>query len=198
MPAIANPILVSLALAFAFISTFPATAAGSAQAASAPQRTTHYPAIDPGFSRPDARRMPSRATLRAFLTELKSTRQANTFCFVQRRLDRPETAEPGLSVLSMIWHEGKAIYLVNLVGPGERYERDNALDPATEAQSLASRPGTVDLDTSVVPTDEDVGTSTFLVSRPWVDHMLAQCRRVGTQVRIPAFKPPAPRPGGGS
>lgn len=94
----------------------------------------------------------------------------------------------------MIWHEGKAIYLVNLVRSGERYERDNAMDPLNEGRSLASSTDAVDLTTDVVPTDEDVGTSTFLVSRSWVDHEFSQCRRVGTQVRIAAFKPPATTP----
>ncbi|MEA9822369.1 hypothetical protein VDF98_03650 [Xanthomonas campestris pv. raphani] len=184
----------SLGLALALAAASPAIAALSpAQAASAPQ-TVPYPATDPSFSRPDAQRMPSRATLRAFLTETKRYARANTFCFVQRRLDRPETADPGMSVLSMIWHEGKAIYLVNLVRSGERYERDSAMDPLTEGRLLASSTDAVDLTTDVVPTDEDVGTSTFLVSRSWVDRELSQCRRVGVQVRIAAFKPPTTTP----
>ncbi|GKT22930.1 hypothetical protein [Acidovorax sp. SUPP3334] len=197
MPTIARIIPASLALAFALAAALPATAAvPPAPAVSAPQRTP-YPVIDPAFSRPDGRRMPSRATLRAFLTELKSTRQVNTFCFVQRKLERPDTAEPGTSVLSMIWYEGESIHRINRLRVGQSYA-PGTMDPETEGRMLAHATGTVDIKTDVVPTDADVGTSTFLVSRPWVDHMLAQCRRVGTQVRIPAFKPPVPRPGGGS
>ncbi|WCM93876.1 hypothetical protein M5C99_03865 [Acidovorax sp. NCPPB 2350] len=191
MPALVRFACASLALALPLAITFPAKAAApaAAPAASAPARTP-YPAIDPAFSRPDPGRVPSRAMLRTFLAEMATNGQANTFCFVQRRLDRPDTAEPGLSALSMIWYEGESIYLVNLVRPGQRYR--STVDPATLGHALAYSSGVVDLKTGVVPTDEDVGSSTFLVSRPWVDHMFAQCRRVGTQVRIPAFKPPAP------
>ncbi|WCM88657.1 hypothetical protein [Acidovorax sp. NCPPB 3576] len=191
MPTIERIIPASLALAFALAAALPATAAAPpVQTVSAPQRAP-YPAIDPAFSRPDARRMPSRATLRAFLTEMKSYRQANTFCFVQRKLDRPDTAEPGTSVLSMIWYEGESIHRINRLRVGQSYVL-GTMDPETEGRMLAHATGTVDIKTDVVPTDADIGTSTFLVSRPWVDHMFAQCKRVGAQVRIPVFKPPAP------
>ncbi|WP_156371485.1 MULTISPECIES: hypothetical protein [unclassified Acidovorax] len=189
----AHRMSASLALAFALTAPAAVTAAESAATAAPASQPNPYPAIDPAFSKPDDRRMPSRTTLRSFLSEMKSHRQSNTFCFVQRRLDAPDTAEPGLSVLSMIWNEGKSIHLVNLLGPGERFERDDALDEVAEGRSMAHGTGTVDLTTSVVPTDEDVGGSTFLVSRPWVDHMFTQCRRVGTRVRIPAFRPTVPR-----
>ncbi|WP_245711221.1 MULTISPECIES: hypothetical protein [Pseudomonadota] len=192
MPTVARFILTRVSLACALSAAFLATAAESPATGTSGPQSTAYPAIDPAFSRPEARRMPSRTTLRAFLTELKSQGQTNRFCFVQQGPDRPKTEEPGLSVLSMIWYEGQAIYLVNLVRVGERYDPDTALDPVTRGKSLASSTGTVDLTSHVVPTDEDVGTSTFLVSRPWVDHMFAQCRRVGTKVRIRPFQPRSP------
>ncbi|CAM3442810.1 hypothetical protein [Paracidovorax anthurii] len=192
MPALVRFACASLALALPLATTFPAkaTAPAAAPAASAPARTP-YPAIDPAFSRPDPGRVPGRAVLRAFLVTKKSIGHANTFCFVQRVLDRPDTTEPGTSVLSMIWYEGESIHRINRVRPGQRYA-PGTMDPETEGRMLAHATGTVDLQTDVVPTDADIGTSTFLVSRPWVDHLFAQCKRVGTKVRIPAFKPPTP------
>ncbi|AVS65490.1 hypothetical protein [Paracidovorax avenae] len=148
--------------------------------------------VDPAFSRPDPRRMPSRAALRSFLAAKASTSHANTFCFVQRRLDRPDTSEPGTSVLSMIWYEGESVHRINRVRPGQSYVPDR-MDPDTEGRMLAYATGVVNLKTDVVPTDTDVGTSTSLVSRSWVDRILMQCRRAGTTVRIPAFKPPMPK-----
>ncbi len=142
---------------------------------------------DPAFTRPDPVRLPDRPMLRAFLEELGQTRRANTFCFVQQRLSPPETAEDGTSVLSMLWHEGERIYLVNIVRPGQRYRPVE--DSVGEGRALASSGGSVDLKTDVVPTDADVGSSTTLVSRAWVEHLKAQCRRVGTTIRVPAFTP---------
>ncbi|MDA8448528.1 hypothetical protein M5C97_04755 [Acidovorax sp. NCPPB 3859] len=142
---------------------------------------------DPAFTRPDPVRLPDRPMLRAFLEELGQTRRANTFCFVQQRLSPPETAEDGTSVLSMLWHEGARVYLVNLVRPGQRYQPVE--DSVGEGRALASSSGSVDLKTDVVPTDADVGSSTTLVSRAWVERLKAQCRRVGTTIRVPAFTP---------
>ncbi|CAM3673048.1 hypothetical protein [Paracidovorax anthurii] len=192
MPAIPRLARASLTLALALAAALPAAAAApAAQAASAPARTP-YPAIDPAFSRPDPRRMLSRATLRAFLAELEQTRQANAFCFVQQSFEPRPPDEKGESVVWMVWHEGATIQDVNTVRHGQRYEPDPALDDATRGRSMASSSGIVNLKTDVVPTDDDIRGSTFLVSRPWVDRLLTQCQRVGTQVRVPAFKPPAP------
>ncbi|WCM92431.1 hypothetical protein M5C99_19050 [Acidovorax sp. NCPPB 2350] len=166
-------------------------AAHAAHAASHPQESSAR-AADPAFSRPDPARLPDPPMLRAFLAELGQARRANTFCFVQQRLSPPETAEDGTSVLSMVWNEGQRIYLVNLVRPGQRYQPVE--DPVAEGQALASSGSSVDLRKDVVPTDADVGSSTTLVSRAWVDRLRTQCRRVGTVVRVPAFRPPPRSP----
>ncbi|AVS73281.1 hypothetical protein [Paracidovorax cattleyae] len=142
---------------------------------------------DPAFTRPDPVRLPDRSMLRAFLDEIGQTRRANTFCFVQQRLSPPETAEDGTSVLSMLWHEGARVYLVNLVRPGQRYQPVE--DSVGEGRSLASSSGSVDLKTGVAPTEADVGSSTTLVSRAWVERLKARCRQVGTTIRVPAFTP---------
>jgi len=180
----------SLALAFALTAACPATAAEPAATAATASQPNPYPAIDPAFSRPDAGRVPSRTTLRAFLAATEQTKQLNTFCFVQQSFKPRPPDEKGKSMVWMIWHEGMTIQDINTVPQGQRYRPDPALDDATRGRSMASASGTVDLTTDVVPTDDDIRGSTFLVSRHWVDHKLAQCRRVGVQVGIPAFKPP--------
>ncbi|MDA8455123.1 hypothetical protein M4R22_10140 [Acidovorax sp. GBBC 3334] len=178
---------LALALAAAFTAAAAATAEPAAQAASAPVRTP-YPAIDPAFSRPDTRRVPGRETLRSYLATRESSLQLNNFCFVQQSLDPGPGDEQGESLLWMIWREGATIQRINVVRHGQSYRPDPALDPVTEGQALAYATGRINLKTGVVPTDEDVGTSTFLVGRPWVNHMFAQCKRVGTSVRMPAFR----------
>ncbi len=46
------------------------------------------------------------------------------------------------------------------------------------------RPGTIDLATDVVATKELVGTSTYLVDRPWVNNLERQCARHGRTVTV--------------
>ncbi|MDA8523506.1 hypothetical protein [Acidovorax sp. NCPPB 4044] len=148
---------------------------------------------DPAFSRPDPRRMPSGAALRAFLTELERTRQSNTFCFVQQSFEPRTPNARGESMVWMVWREGARIQDLNTVRQGERYVPDAALDDPTRGRAMASSSGIVNLRTDVVPTDADLRGSTSLVSRPWVDRLLTQCRRVGARIRIPPFDPPLHR-----
>lgn len=46
----------------------------------------------------------------------------------------------------------------------------------------------IDLDTDVVPTPEDIHGSTYLVDRPWVDRVIAQCLAGETRVIRPSGK----------
>jgi hypothetical protein len=42
----------------------------------------------------------------------------------------------------------------------------------------------IDLKTGVVPTPEDARGSSFLATRPWVDAVIADCRRTGYRLRL--------------
>ncbi|SFD90134.1 hypothetical protein [Paracidovorax konjaci] len=150
------------ALAIGFAAAAGTAVAPADQAVSVAARTP-YPAIDPAFSRPDPWRVPSQGTLRTYLVELESFQQANTFCFVQQRTDSQLPDDKGASVLWMIWHEGASIQKVNVVPRGGRYR--STLDPVTRGHALAYATGRIHLETDVVPNDEDVGSSTFLVGR---------------------------------
>ena len=46
----------------------------------------------------------------------------------------------------------------------------------------------IDLDTDVVPTPEDIHGSSYLVDRPWVDRVIAQCLAGETRVIRPSAK----------
>ncbi|MEA9578714.1 hypothetical protein VC218_07230 [Xanthomonas nasturtii] len=187
---IAGLILAKTALSFVLAGLSTTAGMHSAQGTS-DVRSSNVTAIDPAFSRPDAKRILNRAMLRAFLTKLEQTTHVNTFCFVQESFKPRLSNEKGDSTVWMIWHEGATIQSVNTVQDGQRYEPDPDLDDLTTGQSMAYSSGIIDLKTGVVPTDDDIHGSTFLVSRPWVDRLLTQCKRTGTQVRIKAFKPPA-------
>ena len=46
----------------------------------------------------------------------------------------------------------------------------------------------IDLDTDVVPTPDDIHGSTYLVDKPWVDRVIAQCLAGETRVIRPSGK----------
>ena len=46
----------------------------------------------------------------------------------------------------------------------------------------------IDLDTDVVPTPEDIHGSTYLVDKPWVDRVIAECLAGETRVIRPSAK----------
>ncbi len=54
--------------------------------------------------------------------------------------------------------------------------------PSTEPNSLANETHVLDLKTDVVPREQDVGGSTYLVTRAWVENVERQCRRFGTEL----------------
>ncbi|GKS76195.1 hypothetical protein AVME950_14885 [Acidovorax sp. SUPP950] len=173
-----------------------ATLAPGAWADAGRQGTAPQPqpvAADPAFSTPATEHIASPAMLRAFLTELRQTRRPQSFCFVQQAFP-PSKADPeGFALVWMVWTTGSHIYRLRVpppVPPGAPNPAQDD-DPAERGAALANGKS-VNLRTDVVPTDEAVGSSTFLVSRPWVERIQGQCRRIGTAVRVPAFRPPPP------
>lgn len=131
MPCTACLIHAITALAFVLTAGIPAAIGASLAGTASAPADMRYPAIDPSFSKPDAHRMPGRATLRALLSKMEGTMQANTFCFVQQSFKPRRPDEKGESVVWMISHEGMTIQDVNTVPQGQRYRPDPALDDAT-------------------------------------------------------------------
>lgn len=71
------------------------------------------------------------------------------------------------------WPQDNAILSIDW--PASCREEDLRIDDA--ALGWYRTKARIDLDTDVVPTPEDVGGSTYLVDRAWVDRVVAACRR---------------------
>lgn len=54
--------------------------------------------------------------------------------------------------------------------------------PSTEPNSLADETHLLDLKTDVVASEQEIGGSTYLVTRAWVANIERQCHRYGTEL----------------
>ena len=70
------------------------------------------------------------------------------------------------------WPQDKAILLIDW--PASCREEDLRIDDA--ALGWYRTKARIDLDTDVVPTPVDIGGSSYLVDRGWVDRVMAACR----------------------
>lgn len=77
------------------------------------------------------------------------------------------------AVVRVYWPEQNAILLIDW--PASCREEDMRIDDA--ALGWYRTRARIDLDSDVVPTPDDVGGSTYLVDRAWVDRVIAACRR---------------------
>lgn len=137
------------------------------------------------FSRPSTREVASTAVLRAYLRTKEEVRAArytdkpNSFCFVKQA---PEAGVPGSGAsVWMLWSEGREI-----VNRGDG--RGGDLPPGEEADFAGRREAfakSVNLDTDVVATPQDIAGSTYLVDRAWVDRLTSACRKIGRTVAVP-------------
>jgi hypothetical protein len=71
------------------------------------------------------------------------------------------------------WPQDKAILSIDW--PASCREEDLRIDDA--ALGWYRTKARIDLDTDVVPTPEEIGGSSYLVDRAWVDRVVAACRR---------------------
>jgi hypothetical protein len=76
----------------------------------------------------------------------------------------PNNQSTDFPYIYMLWQEGKAIWILELGGTKQKHWDTVVLFPKGGTR--------VDFDTDVVSRDEDVGTSTYLVSRPWVNEII--------------------------
>ena len=141
--------------------------------------------VAPAFSKPEADHIASTDTLKAFLGKQHKNQRANRFCFVQERMPADAVQPQEQDTIWMVWTTGARIYTYTNLPGGPRD------DPASEGAGLVhSNP--VNLKTDVVATQDQVGGSTFLVHRAWVDRIIHQCQRAGISVRVAPFKRAAP------
>lgn len=150
-------------------------------------------APDPAFSKPATENLASPEMLRAFLTELRQTRRPQSFCFVQQVFP-PSNADPqGSALVWMEWITGSRLYRLRVRAsqPSGAPSAAQDIDAASRGMGLANGKS-VNLKADVVADEAAVGSSTYLVTRAWVDRIRDQCRLIGTVVRVPAFRPSNP------
>ncbi len=141
---------------------------------------------DPAFSAPFAGQVVDTAVLRAFLAQLKQAHRPQRFCFVVETFPPSAAEQRDSLLLRMVWTTGERIYSLALPDPATPAHSD--MPAEWRGQALAwSKP--VDLRTGVVATQEEVGASTYLVTRAWADRILAQCRRIGRTVTLAPSRP---------
>ena len=75
--------------------------------------------------------------------------------------------------MRVYWPEARAILLIDW--PTSCSEEDMRIDDA--ALGWYRTKARIDLDTDVVPTPDDIGGSTYLVDRPWVERVIAACKQ---------------------
>ena len=83
--------------------------------------------------------------------------------------------------IRVYWPRDASILVVPLDGHGCR-QHGTELD-AWDWDWFA-RNGRIDLKSGVVPTNEDIGSSSYLVSRPWVNAVIDDCKRRGHKLIV--------------
>lgn len=85
----------------------------------------------------------------------------------------PIEQEGATALVRVYWPQARAILLIDW--PASCSDEDKPIDDA--ALGWYRTKARIDLETEVVPTPEDIAGSTYLVDRPWVDRVVAACRR---------------------
>ena len=158
------PLMCCVAVAFACAPTRPVVAAVQVDASSSStlipplERHPHFPCVVALLERivEDAK---TRGPQRLYIGPLIGPLQ-------QEQGDASATVR-------VYWPEENAILLIDW--PASCREEDMRIDDA--ALGWYRTKARIDLDTDVVPTPEDIGGSTYLVDRAWVDRVIAACRR---------------------
>jgi hypothetical protein len=121
-------------------------------------------AADPNFG-------PATVPLRVMMAEAGvPRRRADVFCIVGYRFSGGER------IVYVHWPRENKLILW-----------EGGTDPVSRPQSIARSRRPLDLRTDVVATPADIGSSTYLVDRAWVNQKIADCAKHGQQVRVARF-----------
>lgn len=82
----------------------------------------------------------------------------------------------------MLWREGNLLWTLGL--------NDSPTEHWCNVVQFFNDRDVIDLDNDVVPTDEEVGSSTYLVSRPWVESIVYDAVMNGDLIVIEKGKEP--------
>lgn len=150
---------------------------GAAQAEKMPARAAH---AQQGGERVPLDRHPNRTEILVVLKDLAAR-------FGKARLNTfhvsPTKREGEAEFVYVYWKQDNSIITLSL--PIEK--------PLEEESAfwLYTGKARIDLLKDVAPTESEVGSSTYLVAKPWVDTVIKDCVSNGQRVDIP--KPPAKR-----
>ncbi len=109
-----------------------------------------------------------------------------------RIVDRARKKGPQQLYVSPVGHEGETSF-VRVYWPKDKSIRlitfpiscaEDGRQSSDPDLSWYEQKGRIDLKTGVVPTRDDVGASTYLVDRPWVDKVIQDCLKNGYPVLI--------------
>jgi hypothetical protein len=120
-------------------------------------------AADPDFG-------PAAVPLRVMMAEAGVPRgRADVFCIVGYRY------AGGERIAYVHWPRGNKLILW-----------EGGTDPVSRPQSIARSRRPLDLRTDVVATPADIGSSTYLIDRAWVNQKIADCAKHGRHYRVAA------------
>jgi hypothetical protein len=148
------------------LTTLAVVFAGTALAETDFNKPTGYfdTAADPNFG-------PATVPLRVMMAEAGvPRRRADVFCIVGYR-----------------YSGGERIVYVHWPRENKLILWEGGTDPVSRPQSIARSRRALDLRTDVVAKKADIGSSTYLVDRTWVNQKIADCAKHGQQVRVARF-----------
>lgn len=145
-----------------------ATCAGPCEAKAGDRTEASLPSRRPGFRCVDA-------LLRAIVDDVHPRVPQHL------HLGPVEEHDSG-AFLRVYWPQQHAILLIDW--PATCTDADLHIDDA--ALGWYRTKARIDLDTDVVPTPDDIHGSTYLVDKPWVDRVIAECLAGETRVIRPS------------
>jgi hypothetical protein len=115
---------------------------------------------------------PVQSALKALLEKQRVTNTRQHLCVIGYINDRDAGAAP-TKMAWVHWREKNQLIYWGAAAKGF----------ASKETLLRSR-RTLDLSADVVPTDDDIGGSTYLVSKPWVEALLKDCKARGKSYAV--------------
>lgn len=132
--------------------------------------TIASPQVEPGSDSMSIERNPQFRCVAALLQQIVDYAPSHG---PQSLYISPIEQEGATALVRVYWPQARAILLIDW--PASCSGEDMHIDDA--ALGWYRTKARIDLDTEVVPTPEDIAGSTYLVDRPWVDRVVAACRR---------------------
>ena len=130
---------------------------------------TAAPQVEPASHSTPIERRPEFRCVAALLQKIVDAAGSRG---LQRLYISPLEREDTAAFVRVYWPESPAILLIDW--PKSCNDEDMRIDDAAIGWYLTK--ARIDLDTDVVQTPDDIGGSTYLVDRPWVDRVITGCK----------------------